>query len=349
MVADMARKLTRLGEIAQLPFDEIIDVRSPAEYAEDHVPGAISLPVLSNDERARVGTIYVQQDPFTARKLGAALLARNAAHHLETALRDRPGGWRPLVYCWRGGQRSNAFASILAQIGWRAEVVEGGYRSYRRLVVEMLHERALPHRIQLVEGGTGTAKTRLLHHIAALGGQVIDLEGMAEHRGSLFGQMGAAQPSQKMFESRIAGALAALDPARPVFVEAESSKVGDCLVPPSLWKAMRAAPFWEITAPLDARARHTVETYPDIVEDPARLEEVLSRLVRYHGHARVDDWRALAAAGDWPGLAAALIATHYDPAYKRIRAGAPARAVFDLPDLSDETLQATARDLLARA
>ena len=222
----MAVTLTRLADLDTLPFDEIIDARSPSEFAVDHLPGAINLPVLSDAERARVGTVYVQDEPFKARKLGAALVARNAAHHLETTLADRPGGWRPLVYCWRGGQRSNAFASILSQIGWRADVVEGGYRSYRRLVVGLLHDTPLPHPIHLIEGGTGTAKTRLLHHIAQAGGQIIDLEGMAAHRGSLFGPLDDPQPSQKMFETRIAAALNTMDPAKPVFVEAESSKVG---------------------------------------------------------------------------------------------------------------------------
>ncbi|MBV7378733.1 tRNA 2-selenouridine(34) synthase MnmH [Maritimibacter dapengensis] len=342
----MAVKLAALSDLAGLPFDEIIDVRSPSEFAEDHVPGAISLPVLSDEERARVGTIYVQEDPFKARKIGAALVARNAAHHIETVLADRPGGWRPLVYCWRGGQRSNSFASILSQIGWRADVVEGGYRSYRRLVVGALHDRALPHKVHLIEGGTGTAKTRLLHQIAAAGGQVVDLEGEAEHRGSLFGQIGSGQPSQKMFESRVAAALDALDPTRPVFVEAESSKVGDLLVPPSLWAAMRAAPFTEISAPLAARARHLMETYPDIVRNPARLNETLNRLRRYHGHKIVDAWQEMAFDGAWEVLAADLINRHYDPAYKRIRGDAAPAHVFGLPDLSETTLEETARRIV---
>ncbi len=344
----MAVTLTRLADLDTLPFDEIIDARSPSEFAVDHLPGAINLPVLSDAERARVGTVYVQDEPFKARKLGAALVARNAAHHLETTLADRPGGWRPLVYCWRGGQRSNAFASILSQIGWRADVVEGGYRSYRRLVVGLLHDTPLPHPIHLIEGGTGTAKTRLLHHIAQAGGQIIDLEGMAAHRGSLFGPLDDPQPSQKMFETRIAAALSGMYPAKPVFVEAESSKVGGLLVPPRLWKAMCAAPYCEITAPLAARAAHTVATYPDIVKDPARLDAVLGQLVRYHGHKQVDHWRALAAARDWSGLAGDLIAKHYDPAYKRIRGDAPALSVHDLADLSDATLAATAQAILTR-
>ena len=331
--------LTALTDLATLPFDDLLDVRSPAEFAEDHVPGALSLPVLTNEERARVGTVYVQQDRFLARKIGAALVSRNAAAHLEGPLADRPGGWRPLVYCWRGGQRSGSFASILKEIGWRTDTIKGGYKSYRRLVVQALYEAPVAPRVVLVGGGTGTAKTRLLAQIAGAGGQVIDLEEMAEHRGSLFGPMGDAQPSQKMFESRLAMALAGLDPARPVFVEAESSKIGEVNVPPSLWKAMIAAPRYEVNAPLAARAAHLVRSYPDMVSDAVKLESVLAKLVRYHGHDRVDAWRALAAAGEYARMAAELVTEHYDPKYTRIsRDGAPVPVPLDLPDLEDATL-----------
>src|SRR6056297_789826 len=122
--------LTTWQELQALSFDTIIDVRSPSEFAEDHMHGAINLPVLSDAERAQVGTIYVQQDAFLARKIGAALVSRNAASHLEGPLADMGGGWRPLVYCWRGGQRSGAFATILDQVGWRVQVLEGGYQTY---------------------------------------------------------------------------------------------------------------------------------------------------------------------------------------------------------------------------
>ena len=180
-------------------FDTVIDVRSPSEFAEDHVPGAISLPVLDDEERARVGTIYKQQSPFLARKLGAALVFRNAAAHVEGPLSHHEGGWRPLVYCWRGGQRSGSFAWMLKEIGWRSETVQGGYRTYRRLVNDYLYDTALRHRLVLIDGNTGTAKTDLLHVLAERGWQVLDLEGAAHHRGSLLGGMGE-QPSQKAFE-----------------------------------------------------------------------------------------------------------------------------------------------------
>ncbi len=189
-------ELRSLKDVLALDYDDIIDVRSPSEYAEDHLPGAISLPVLDDDERAKVGTIYKQVSPFDARKLGAALVAQNAARHLQGPLADRSGGWRPLVYCWRGGQRSGSFATILSQIGWRVDLVKGGYKSWRGLVVRAVYDDPVPSPVIVLDGNTGSAKTEILNRLPALGVQVIDLEGLAHHRGSLFGAMGP-QPSQK--------------------------------------------------------------------------------------------------------------------------------------------------------
>ncbi|MCV6592253.1 MAG: tRNA 2-selenouridine(34) synthase MnmH, partial [Silicimonas sp.] len=261
----MAYELTSLVDPVAA-FDTVIDVRAPSEFAEDHVPGAINLPVLSDEERARVGTIYVQESAFLARKIGAALVARNAAAHIEGPLAGKDGGWRPLVYCWRGGQRSGSFASILSQIGWRVEVLKGGYQSYRRAVVKALYDDDFPARISLLDGNTGTAKTALLPLLAARDVQVIDLEGLANHRGSALGGRGD-QPSQKMFESRLAAEVAALDPARPVVIEAESSRVGRLNVPEGVFRAMKAAPRFQIEAPVAARAAFLCRAYGDVIED----------------------------------------------------------------------------------
>ncbi|MGC9417744.1 MAG: tRNA 2-selenouridine(34) synthase MnmH [Rhodovulum sp.] len=312
--------ISALSDLATLEFDEIIDVRSPAEYAEDHVPGAISLPVLSNEERARVGTIYTQDSPFKARKLGAALVARNAAHHIETVLADRPKSYRPLIYCWRGGQRSGSFSLILRQIGWRADTVEGGWRSFRRLVQGALYDAPWPTPVVVLDGDTGTAKTEVLGLLAGAGVQVIDLEGLANHRGSLFGAMAGGQPAQKGFETALAMARDALDPARPVVVEAESSKIGQINLPPALWEAMKAAPRIEIVAPLSARAAYLARRYRDVTDDPARLLATIEALAPQHPRERIEHWRALAGAGEFEALAAGLMADHYDPRYARQRA-----------------------------
>lgn len=322
----MAYTLTDLTALAGAGFDAIIDVRSPSEYAEDHVPGAISLPVLSDEERAEVGTIYVQESAFKARKLGAALVARNAARHLEGPLARHEGGWRPLVYCWRGGQRSGSFASILSQIGWRVDTLDGGYQSYRRLVVDCLYDRAFPAPVVLLDGNTGTAKTEILARLSAHGVQSIDLEGLANHRGSALGGQGA-QPSQKAFESALASAIAAIDPNRPVVIEAESSRVGRLNLPPQLFAAMKAAPRIEVSAPVDARARYLCGAYADLIADTESLSERLRRLIRLQGRERVEAWVKMAEAGEHLTLAGELIQHHYDPRYGKVRDARDAETV----------------------
>ncbi|MHC0053460.1 tRNA 2-selenouridine(34) synthase MnmH [Actibacterium sp. D379-3] len=342
--------LTSLAALADLPFDEVIDVRSPAEFAEDHLPGAVNLPVLDNAERARIGTIYTQESPFLARRLGAALVARNAAMHLETALADKPRGYRPLVYCWRGGQRSGAFTLILRQVGWQAETIEGGYRSFRRLVQNALYAAPWPAPVIVLDGNTGTAKTELLPLLAAQGLQVIDLEGLANHRGSLFGAMAGGQPAQKGFETQLALAAAGLDPARPVLVEGESSKIGRINLPPGLWEAMKTAPRLVLRAPLTARATYLARAYGDVTENGARLRDTLQLLTPLHPRDRIEAWLAMADAGDFAPLAAALMREHYDARYEKQRARfdeLPTRVV-DLPSLDPAALAAAAPDL-ARA
>ncbi|MEM9013137.1 MAG: tRNA 2-selenouridine(34) synthase MnmH [Pseudomonadota bacterium] len=338
----MAYRFTDLPDLAAAGFDELIDVRSPAEFAEDHLPGARNLPVLSDAERAEVGTLYVQHSRFEARRRGAALLARNVAMHLEGPLADKPPAYRPLIYCWRGGQRSGGMATILGQIGWRVEVLEGGYRSYRRAVVAALYDGVLPHAFILLDGYTGCAKTALLDHLAARGVQVLDLEGLAVHRGSLFGGFAERdQPSQKAFDSRVMAALADLDPGRPVVVEAESSRIGSVTIPPALWARLKPAPRVEVTAPLAARARYLTTAYADICADTGRLLTVLDRLATLQPAERIAAWRELACAGEHEALAAGLMELHYDPAYRRSRArreGAVLPAIA-LPSLDETALR----------
>jgi len=300
--------------------DLVIDVRSPSEFAEDHVRGAENLPVLDDAERARVGTVYKQLSPFEARRTGAALVARNIAAAIEGPLGAKPPSFSALVYCWRGGMRSNAFAHVAAQVGWRVCVLQGGYKAYRAHVRRLLYDGPLAHRFVLVDGDTGSGKTAILHAARAKGAAVLDLEGLARHRGSALGGFtDAPQPTQKRFESGLFDVLRQIDPARPVLVEAESNKLGARVVPAALWAAMEAAPRIRISAPLEERARHSVQGYPDLAGDPDRLEARLQSLIPQHGRETVARWTALARSGATLDFARALIEEHYDPVYARAR------------------------------
>jgi tRNA 2-selenouridine synthase len=313
----------RVVTVAQLAgFDEIIDARSPSEFAEDHVPGAVNCPVLDDAERARVGTLYKQVSPFEAKKVGATLVARNIARHIEERFRDRPRTWRPLVYCWRGGKRSGAMAHVLSQIGWDARTLEGGYRAYRRAVVAELETLPARFRWRVVCGLTGTGKSRLLAALAERGAQVLDLEQLAEHRGSVLGNLpDRPQPSQKMLESRVWGALRRLDPARPVYAEAESKKIGLLRLPDALLAAMWAGDVIRLEMDMPGRVALLMEEYGHFIASPQLLQEKLELLHRLYGAPLIGRWKALAADGGWSGLVAELLQTHYDPAYLRSTRG----------------------------
>jgi tRNA 2-selenouridine synthase len=299
-------------------FDTIIDCRSPAEFDADHIPGAISAPVLDDDERAQVGTLYKQVSQFDAKKLGAALLAKNVAHHVETLFKDKAKDWRPLVYCWRGGKRSGAMAHVLREIGWDAATLQGGYKAYRRWVVAQLETLPMKFSFTVVHGPTGSGKSRLLAALARAGAQVLDLEMLAAHRGSVLGGLpGRPQPSQKMFESRLLRALELLDAARPVFVEGESKKIGELQVPDALMAAMRASPCVRLEASVETRVALLLDEYRHFVRDTSALDAQLDCLAALHGRERIAEWKALAASGAWRDFVSRLLVEHYDPAYKR--------------------------------
>ncbi len=299
-------------------FDDILDVRSPSEYADDHLPGAISVPVLNDEERARIGTLYKQVSPFAAKKLGAALIARNIAQHLEEKFSDKPKSWRPLVYCWRGGMRSGAMAHILAQVGWNTAQLEGGYKNYRRHVLTELESLPRQFDFRIIAGGTGSGKSHLLQALAEQGAQVLDLEKLAQHRGSLLGRLpGQPQPSQKTFETRLWQVLRTFTLERPVYVEAESRKVGVLSVPTELIERMRASACVKVEVPLAARVSFLMQDYAHFLNDASLLTERLSLLVEMHGRELINRWCEMAQLHDWEPLVSELLTKHYDPAYKR--------------------------------
>lgn len=313
------RSVAVADAVTALPqFHTIVDVRSPVEFSLDHIPGAINCPVLDDRERAEVGTLDRQQSSFEARRRGAAMVARNIAHHLETTFADAPRDWRPLIYCWRGGNRSAAMTQILGSVGWPARQLEGGYRAFRHWVVAELE--ALPARFELrvICGPTGSGKSRLLTQLSLAGAQVLDLEALASHRGSVLGGLpDSPQPSQKSFETNLWRQLRDFDAARPVFVEAESRRIGALRVPDALLQRMRSAACLRVELPLAARIRLLREDYAHLEADSARLDEQLGHLVELHGKQKIAVWRELAAARRWEEMVEALLHDHYDPAYLR--------------------------------
>src|SRR5882724_1558290 len=299
-------------------FDAILDARTPAEYALDHIPGAVSAPVLDDAQRAEVGTLYKQVSAFEAKKLGAALVAQNVARHIEQMFRGKDKNWRPLVYCWRGGKRSGAMAHILREVGWDASTLEGGYRAYRRWVVEQFATLPLEMELIVVHGPTGSGKSRFLAALRRAGAQVLDLEGLVAHRGSVLGGLpGERQPSQKWFESQLLAALEKSDRLRAVYVEGESKKIGEIQVPEALMARMRASRCVILETDLPTRVTLLLDEYRHFLEDRRALDAQLDCLIDLHGRERIGEWKALAAAGKWREFVERLLVQHYDPAYRR--------------------------------
>ncbi|MGJ8671769.1 tRNA 2-selenouridine(34) synthase MnmH [Rubritalea sp.] len=300
-------------------FSEIIDVRTPAEFAIDHIPGAINLPVLSNEERISVGTLH-KSSAFEARKLGAGLVSANAAKHLSEYFLKKDLSYSPLLYCWRGGMRSRSLTHILSSVGWRAQLLNGGYSAFRKWMVSDLENQFEHSDLKLIvlSGLTGVGKTRLLHSLEEQGAQVLDLEGMANHKGSLLGTPHTgAQPSQKFFESSLWHQMSKFDPAKLVYTEAESNKIGKLHCPPSLWKKLSESPVIEIELPLLERTKLLSEEYPHFCNDPASLSDLLNVLRRIRGNALVDTWQKQIKEQHWEIFLTSILQDHYDLSYRK--------------------------------
>lgn len=333
-------------------FDTIIDARTEAEFAEDHVPGAVNWPTLNNEERILIGTMYKQINAFEAKKRGAALSARNIAAHIEREVIDKPKGWKPLVYCWRGGNRSGALATILGAIGFQVTLIEGGYKAWRNALLAELPSLAQRLRYRVVCGPTGSGKTRLLQALARQGQQVLDLEALACHRSSVLGLVpGQRQPSQKHFDTRIWHALRGFDPQRPVYVESESKKVGNLRVPDALMDAMRASPCLDLQLADEERVALLMEDYDHFLRDSGFFCERLDTLVALRGRETIQAWKAMVQSGRSAEVVRALLQTHYDPVYatsiRRHFVQYPQARPCRLPDRSPAALDALARAIVA--
>jgi tRNA 2-selenouridine synthase len=338
--------ITRLDQ-----FSAIIDARSEAEYALDHLPGALNWPSLNDEERRRVGTIYTQVSPFEAQKRGAAPVAANIARHIEREVIDKPRSWQPLAYCWRGGKRSGSLALVLGQIGFRVSVLEGGYKAFRTAVLAALPELAGRFDYRVICGPTDSGKTRLLHALAQAGAQVLDLEALASHRSSVLGSIpGQAQPGQKRFETLVWDRLRRFEPARPVFVESESRKVGNVAVPDALIERMRASTCLRLELQDDERVALLMEDYDYFVKDQALFRERLEALTELRGKAVVQGWQAQVGAGEFEAVVRELLVKHYDPGYassigRNFSRYSDAKRIA-APDRSAAAMAALARELL---
>ena len=297
-------------------FDTIIDVRSPLEFAEDHIVGAINCPVLSDLERQKVGTIYKKESSFKAKIIGSSLTAKNIAFHIENNFMEKKGSWQPLIYCWRGGQRSKAFSIVLSEVGWRTNQLKGGYKEYRNQVINFLDNIGPKLKITLISGKTGSAKTKILKSIENEGGQILDLEGLANHKGSLLGKIpDLIQPSQKFFESLIFNKIQNLNLKDKIYIEAESSKIGNIHIPKSIWKKMINSPRIEISANIELRAKFLVSDYDYMCNDPTLINPIIKGLKNRLSKELFDEWTNLIDRKKWFDLTKSFLENHYDPSY----------------------------------
>jgi tRNA 2-selenouridine synthase len=298
-------------------YDLVIDARSPREYAEDHIPGAVNLPVVDDAEYAEVGTAH-RDNPHAAYLVGVEYSLRNISRHVRGLIQRYGPSARMLVYCFRGGKRSKLWADNLRTIGYPVDVLAGGWKRYRGWVRDSLD--ALPQRLQLkvLAGATGCGKTRLLQALQAAGQQVLDLEGLASHRGSLIGALpGVQQPPQKFFDSLVLDALRGMDPSRPVWLEAESKKIGNLHLPEALYAAMHRTTPIHVSAPMAERVKLWREDYAHFAQDPVHMVELLAPLKPLIGGEELKLWGELAAAGDVDRLFERVMTAHYDPCYER--------------------------------
>lgn len=331
-------------------YDLIIDARCPREFAEDHIPGAINLPVVNDEEYAEVGTLH-RTDPMGAYKIGVQYSLRNIARHLDDHMTGFSRKSRILVYCFRGGKRSRLWFDALDVIGYHAVKLKGGWKEYRRWVNEQLATVPRQFRYNVLNGPTGCGKTRMLTALHDCGAQVLDLEALAVHRGSVIGAVpGQSQPTQKLFDGALLRQFSSFSADRPIWVEAESKKIGNIQLPEALLETMRAGKTLAIDTAMPQRVQMWREDYAHFEKDPKSLVEKLQFLRALVGNAELTEWEEMADKREIPQLFERLMRVHYDVAYRRSSLRnypqLDASPVIALDDLSPQALLPIARQLI---
>lgn len=289
----------------------VIDVRAPAEFAHGHIPGAVSLPLFTDAERAQVGITYKQQGREAAILLGFDLTGSKWSGFIRQALEIAPGK-RLALHCWRGGMRSSAMAWALDMYGFEIYLLQGGYKSYRRWVARQWER---PYALWVVGGYTGSGKTNILVELGKAGEQVVDLEDLAQHQGSTYGTLNRfVQPTQEQFENNLAAILSRLDPARKIWIEDESQNIGRCLLPKPFWVQLRNALTFDLQAPEEQRVGALLREYGSL--DKEFLITCTERIRKRLGFEQTK--QAIAAIGeDRMEDFIRIVLVYYDKTYRR--------------------------------
>jgi tRNA 2-selenouridine synthase len=317
----------------------VVDVRSPAEFAQGHIPGAVNIPLFSNEERAVVGTAYKQVSKDEALLRGLEYVGPKMAGFVRQSKKLATQG-EVLVHCWRGGMRSGSFAWLLETAGLTVATLSGGYKAYRN---EVLGRFTRPWQLLVLGGKTGSGKTEILKELQRAGEQVLDLEALAHHKGSSFGAIGQApQPTSEHFENSIARELQQLDPTRRIWIEDESRTVGKCFVPLALWEQMRLAPVAFVDVPKEIRIQRLVREYACF--DPALLFDATERIQKRLGGQHYQAAVQALQQHDYATVADITL-TYYDKAYLYGLDQRPAGQVHRLA-LHDDNPAAAAAELL---
>ncbi len=306
----MIRPIEPTSFLAQAARMPVIDVRSPGEYAQGHVPGAINIPVFDDDERAMVGTLYVRSGKDEAILKGLDVALPKTGMYIRSAREIPAFGGEILVHCWRGGLRSVLMAEVFSKAGYDVYLLAGGYKAYRRFIREGL---ARPARIMVLGGFTGSGKTELLHAIACRGEQVIDLEGLACHKGSVFGALGQPpQPTNEQFENDLYARWSEIDPSRFVWIEDESRMIGRLTLPDPVVAHIASSRLLKVVMDPEIRIKRLVKEYAAF--DKQQLADAINRIAERLGGARTRE-AINALDNNQFHVVAAIALAYYDKAY----------------------------------